>query len=94
MLKCTCIPERKTNKSRFCARLGEEEDINKLTENSFCDFPAQQRPDGRAGGKRQEGKKKGERKGRGKGKGKGKERERERERRKMEEGKEKDSIST
>lgn len=65
MLKCTCIPERKTNKSRFSARLGEEEDINKLTENSFCDFPALQGPDGRAGGKRQEEKKK-KRKGKGK----------------------------
>lgn len=80
MLKCTCIPERKTNKSRFSARQGEEEDINKLTENSFCDFPAQQRPDGRAGGKRQEEKKK--------------KKERERVRWKVEEGKEKGSIST
>lgn len=51
MLKCTCIPERKTNKSRFCARVGEEEDINKLTENSFCDFPALQGPDSSAEGK-------------------------------------------
>lgn len=52
MLKHTCIPERKTNKSRFCARLGEEEDINKLTETSFCHLPAQQGPDGRAGEKK------------------------------------------
>lgn len=80
MLKCTCIPERKTNKSRFSARLGEEEDINKLTENSFCDFPALQGPDGRAGGKRQEEKKK--------------KKERGRVRWKVEEGKEKGSIST
>lgn len=52
MLKCTCIPQRKTNKSRFCARLGGKEDINKLTENSFCDFSAQQGPGSRAGGER------------------------------------------
>lgn len=52
MLKRTCIPERKTNRSRFCARVGEGEDINKLTENSFCDFPALPGPDRSAGGKR------------------------------------------
>jgi len=75
MLKRTCIPERKTNRSRFCARVGEGEDINKLTENSFCDFPALPGPDRSAGGKR--GKKKGEGKGKrengeGDGRGKGK----------------------
>lgn len=49
MLKCTCIPERKTNTSGGCARRGEEGDSNKLTGNSFCDFPAQRGPGGRAG---------------------------------------------
>lgn len=52
MLKCTCIPQGKTNKSRFCARLGGKEDSNKLTENSFCDFSAQQGPGSRAGRER------------------------------------------
>ena len=73
MLKRTCIPERKTNRSRFCARVGEGEDINKLTENSFCDFPALPGPDRSAEGKR--GKQKGEGKGKrenGEGDGRGK----------------------
>lgn len=78
MLKCTCIPERKTNKSRFCARVGEEEDINKLTENSFCDFPALQGPDSSAEGKKvgKKGTGKGKRENGGEGRGR---RDRERE---------------
>lgn len=78
MLKRTCIPERKTNRSRFCARVGEGEDINKLTENSFCDFPALPGPDRSAGGKRGKKREKGKGKGRmeremeeGKGKSEG-----------------------